>query len=411
MKSGYGRQTPSPDYELTSVEQGSPMGELLRRYWQPVCPSDELTDLPKKIRLLAEDIVVFRDTQGRVGALELNCAHRGTSLEWARIEANGIRCCYHGWLYGADGQCLEMPCETEEFRKKMDVWQPAYPTHEFGGLVFVYMGPSGTEPLFPIYDVIAGENVELRGMRLWGDYAIGNVTECNWLQHYENIVDPHHLLMLHQMISGDQFNGALMQGVPRLGWERTPLGVRYNMVKDLPNGNRLVRHSECIVPNLFIIPNLRETGSTPKRRELGTELSWAVPVDNEHVRGISIVAWPLEDGAPKRDWRPGTDTVEEIRPGSETARSYEERQRKPDDLEAQEGQRPIAIHALENLATSDGGIVMLRRLLREQIRRVEQGLDPINIVRDAQGVRGVATHAWNTVLTRDEAALAEADTL
>ncbi len=414
MKSAYGRQTPPPDYELTCVEPGSPMGEVLRRYWQPACLSDELSDLPKKVKLLAEEIVLFRDGQGRVGALEPHCAHRGTSLEWGRVEPRGLRCCYHGWLYDAEGRCLDMPCETEEFRARMDVWQPAYPTLEFGGLVFVYMGPPGTEPLFPVYDVIDGDpgEVELRGMRLWGEYAIGNVKDCNWLQHYENIVDPYHLLILHQMISGDQFSGALMQGVPRLGWERTPLGVRYNMVKDLPNGHRLVRHSECILPNAFVIPNLRESGAVPKRRELATELSWAVPVDNEHVRGISIVAWPRdENGEPRRDWRPGTDTAEAIRPGTLTSRSYEERQRRPDDLEAQEGQRPIAVHALENLAHSDTGIVMLRRLLREQIRRVESGLDPINVVRDPAARRGIATGAWNTVLTPAEAALPDADTL
>ncbi|HTZ37729.1 MAG TPA: Rieske 2Fe-2S domain-containing protein, partial [Stellaceae bacterium] len=105
MKSAYGRQTPPPDYELTCVEAGSPMGELLRRYWQPVCPSDELKDLPKKVKLLGEEIVVFRDKKGRVGALEPHCAHRGASLEWGRIEEEGLRCCYHGWLYDAQGQC------------------------------------------------------------------------------------------------------------------------------------------------------------------------------------------------------------------------------------------------------------------------------------------------------------------
>jgi hypothetical protein len=109
-----------------------------------------------------------------------------------------------------------------------------------------------------------------------------------------------------------------------------------------------------------------------------------VPVDNEHVMGLSIVAWPLEDGAPKKDWRPGTDTVQDIRPGSVLTRKYEDRQRNPDDLEAQEGQRPIAVHALENLATSDTGITMLRHLLREQIKRVEDGLDPMNVMRDAR---------------------------
>jgi len=271
MKSAYGRQTPAPDYELTCVEPGSPMGELLRRYWQPVCASNELRDLPRKEKLLCEEIVVFRDKKGRVGALDPHCAHRGTSLEWGRVEEDGLRCCYHGWLYDTQGQCIDMPCETEEFRNAMEVWQPAYPATEYGGLVFVYMGPPGTEPLLPRFDVIdpawnsqeRGEDVVLRGMRLWGDYAVGMVKDCNWLQHYENIVDPYHLLMLHQWISGDQFDGALMQGKATIGWEKTPLGVRYNLIKDLPNGNRMVRHAECIVPNMFIIPSIREPGTVP----------------------------------------------------------------------------------------------------------------------------------------------------
>ena len=211
--------------------------------------------------------------------------------------------------------------------------------------------------------------------------------------------------MLHQNISGDQFSGALMQGAPEIAWEKTPLGVRYRLVKYLPNGNRFIRHAECIVPNAFMIPDIRETGTTPKQKEQATELSWAVPVDNEHVRGISIVAWPLEDGGPKEGWRPGTDTIDEIRPGSLLARSYEERQRKPDDLEAQEGQRTTAVHALEHLGTSDTGIAMLRHLLREQIQRVEQGLDPINTVRDERANRKIPTGAWNTVLTAAEARL------
>ena len=200
-----------------------------------------------------------------------------------------------------------------------------------------------------------------------------------------------------------------MQGAPSIGFEKTALGVRYNLVKDLPNGNRFVRHAECILPNAFIIPDIREPGTTRKRKERGTELSWAVPVDNEHVTGLSIVAWPIEDGAPKQDWRPGTDTVQDIRPGSVLARSYEERQRKPDDLEAQEGQRAIAVHALENLATSDAGIAMLRRLLREQIKRVEDGFDPMNVVRDTRGNRKIPTNAWNTILSPAEAALSQCE--
>jgi hypothetical protein len=187
--------------------------------------------------------------------------------------------------------------------------------------------------------------------------------------------------------------------------------VRYNLTKDLPNGNRFVRHAECIVPNTFVIPDIRETGRMPKHKQRGSELSWAVPVDNEHVTGLSIVAWPLEDGAPKKDRRPGTDTVQDIRPGSVLTRKYADRQRKPDDLEAQEGQRPIAVHALENLATSDTGITMLRHLLRDQIKRVEDGLDPINVTRDARANQKIPTNAWNNILSPAEASAFQASEL
>src|SRR5467141_1710153 len=157
--------------------------------------------------------------------------------------------------------------------------------------------------------------------------------------------------------------------------------------------------------NAFVIPDIRETGTVPKRQERGSELSWAVTVDNEHVTGLNIVAWPIEYGKPKKDWRPGTDTVQDIRPGSVLTRKYEDRQRKPDDLEAQEGQRPIAVHALENLGTSDTGITTLRHLLREQIKRVEDGLDPMNVMRDAWANQNIPTNAWNTILSPTEASV------
>jgi phenylpropionate dioxygenase-like ring-hydroxylating dioxygenase large terminal subunit len=178
MKLAYGRQIPAPDYELTCVEPGSPMGKLMRRYWQPVCTSDELRDLPRKEKLLCEEIVAFRDKKGRVVALDPHGAHRGTSLEWGRVEEEGLRCCYHGWLYDTQGRCIDIPCETEEFRQAMEVWQPAYPTTEYGGLVFVYMGPAPSRCSRALTSD-RGQDVVLRGMRLWGDYAVGMVKDCN----------------------------------------------------------------------------------------------------------------------------------------------------------------------------------------------------------------------------------------
>jgi hypothetical protein len=280
------------------------MGELLRRYRQPVCTPDELRDLLRKEKLLCEEIVVLRDKKGRVGALDPHCATAAPRSNGAASRRRGCAAITVGFT----------------IRK------------------------------------------------------------------------------------ADRFEGASMQGTPTIGWEKTPLGVRYNLIKDLPNGNRMVRHAEYIVPNMFVIPTIREPGTKPKRSERSTELSWAVPIDNECVRGISIVAWPLENGAPKPDWEPGTETIADIGPSSYLKRSYEERQRKPDDLEAQEGQRPIAVHALENLAHSNTGIVMLPRLLREQLQCVEQGLDPINFMRDPSTNKRIPTGAWNTILSPTEAA-------
>jgi phenylpropionate dioxygenase-like ring-hydroxylating dioxygenase large terminal subunit len=161
------------------------------------------------------------------GALEPHCAHRGTSLEWGRVEEEGLRCCYHGWLYDTQGQCIDIACETAAFCKKMNIWQEAYPVMEYGGLIFVYMGPPGTEPLFPMYDIIdtrCRDDVELRGTRVWGEYSAGYVKDCNWLQHFENVVDPYHLLVLHKMISGEQFVGAMMQGPPSSASKRSRWG-------------------------------------------------------------------------------------------------------------------------------------------------------------------------------------------
>jgi nitrite reductase/ring-hydroxylating ferredoxin subunit len=407
MKSRYGLELPTEDSSLTHVDPGTPMGELMRRYWQPVCLSDELSDLPRRVRILCEDLVVFRDKAGRVGCLELHCAHRGTSLEYGRIEDSGIRCCYHGWLYDTEGQCLEMPCEQPGYAKRMDVWQPAYPVHEYGGLVFIYMGPPDKQPLFPMYDIIDTrhrDDVALRGMRLWDDHSVGFVRDCNWLQHFENNADPWHIMVLHDMISGDQFGSGVNKGAwPSLGFEKTPLGTRYTWNRLLPNGNRMFRHCEKVIPNIFMVPNIHERGKVATGPYKATELSWCVPADNEHIYGISIVAWPLKDGAPDPDWTPGIDTVTPIRPGNLRDRPYEDKQRRPDDMEAQESQRPIAVHALESLTVADREIVYLRRLLRQAIDDLRDGRDPPNIVRDPAANHAIPTHCETAIIDAADA--------
>jgi len=215
------------------------------------------------------------------------------------------------------------------------------------------------------------------------------------------------------MISGPQFVGALgTVARPVIEFEETAIGVRYQLVRDLPSGNRLFRSAECVVPNIILVPNIRETGDRPVERDKASEVSWAVPVDDTHVMGLSIVAWPLVDGEPDPAWRPGTDTVtydergQKIRPGDQRNRPYEDRQRRPDDMEAQEGQRAIAIHDLETLVSSDRGIVMLRRMLERQIEAVQRGRDPMNIVRDPGENHAIETHAFDTVRPKETADLA-----
>jgi len=137
----YHREVPEHDRELTEVGPETPCGEYLRRFWQPVGMTSELKDLPKRVRIMGEDLVLFRDGRAKIGLLELHCSHRGTSLEFGMVERCGIRCCYHGWLYDVDGRVLETPGEPPESTFKDRFFHGAYPTIEYKGLIFAYRAP------------------------------------------------------------------------------------------------------------------------------------------------------------------------------------------------------------------------------------------------------------------------------
>src|SRR6478752_4648620 len=142
---------------ITRVGKGTPCGEMLRHYWHPIGFTKELKNRPLRRRLLGEDLVLFRDDQGRLGLIGQRCMHRGTSLEFGHIEDGGLRCCYHGWLYDVDGKVLQTPGEGSESTFKGRLRQPSYKVQELGGMLFVYMGPEPA-PLLPRYDVLARED-------------------------------------------------------------------------------------------------------------------------------------------------------------------------------------------------------------------------------------------------------------
>src|SRR5215469_5172361 len=184
------REVPNEDAELSHVGPDTPCGEYFRRFWQPICFSDELKDLPHRVKILGEELVVFRDLSGTVGLLELHCPHRGSSLEFGIIEAKGIRCCYHGWQFAADGTILETPGEPADSTLKDRLYHGAYPTHEYGGIVFAYMGPPERQPFFPVYDSFVRSGYRLMpGQKYF--------YPCNWLQIMENAMDPAHTAFLH----------------------------------------------------------------------------------------------------------------------------------------------------------------------------------------------------------------------
>src|SRR5260370_30501585 len=181
----YHRARPPEDAEFTRIGPGTPCGEYLRRFWQPIILSSELGELPRRLRILGEDLVAFRDKRGAIGLLELHCPHRGTSLEFGLIAENGIRCCYHGWLFDVDGTILETPGEPSDSTLKDRLYHGAYPVIAHQGLVFAYMGPPDEQPDFPVFDTfdLPGYRLAARAPPLW---------ECTWLTVKENRQEPTH---------------------------------------------------------------------------------------------------------------------------------------------------------------------------------------------------------------------------
>lgn len=378
----YHRDIPKEDEELTHVGPGTPGGEYLRRFWQPIAHSAELQDLPRWIRILGEDLVLFRDRSGRIGLLELHCSHRGTSLEFGLISERGIRCCYHGWLYDVDGRILETPGEPPDSTLKQRLCHGAYPTFEYKGLVFAYMGPPDKKPAFPIYDAyeLPGHNHVPSKIQLW---------DCNWVQIQDNSMDPSHLVFLHTQASGAQFAESF--GVmPMLEWQETPIGMIYITPRRVGD-NVWVRIVDFILPNIDQTPEfLSEDGTKEKIFSRPIYTWWRVPIDDTHTMVFGLLHIP-------QDMQMDVKEIDEAIWLTQTEnRTYEERQRTPGDWTVIVGQGPITIHAREHLACTDRGVIMFRKLLRQGIRAVKKGKDPKGLARVSGQV--IPTYAQNTVL-------------
>ena len=374
------------DEELTLVGPETPCGEYLRRFWHPVFLDKELGDLPVALKVLGEELVLFRDLSGKLGLVHKRCPHRLSSLEYGKCEEHGIRCCYHGWHFDTDGTLLDVPGQPEHLseRLKSRIKLGAYPLVEKNGLIFAYMGPMREIPEFPIFDAMEFDNMEMVTYKA--------PFRCNWLQVLDAILDPLHTSFLHSNVGRVQFSEGFgevgqMDFIEKDTWL---LGV---------NTRRVGEHIWLRV-NELVLPNFTQAGSAfasdgTQRRLYGRSsfTRWVVPVDDKNTLAI---AWANfgERGDPQ-EWNTpeGPELIEQ---GELFDRTYEERQRSPGDAEATEGMGRITVHNNENLVNSDRGITLMRKRLREQIRIVQKGETPARASATNSGL--IPTYGGDTVL-------------
>jgi phthalate 4,5-dioxygenase oxygenase subunit len=379
---------------LTQTGRGTPGGELLRRYWQPVALSEEVPPeaAPLSIKILGEDLVLFRDDKGRAGLLGIHCSHRGTDLSYGRVEDGGLRCLYHGWLYDVGGRCLAQPGEPGGGEHRDAIRHLAYPCKETGGVIFTYMGP-GAPPLLPNYEFLNASSDHL--------YVAKIFHECNYLQANEGNIDPVHLSFLHRFLENRQeqyrgvrgaeeshYNLVARNIAPILDVELTDFGVRIYTVRKLSAEKAYLRVSYFILPNLSAFPG--QTGGE------GYSVNWHVPIDDDHHWKYTFVysaETPLDEKIINRE-------RSEMRPDYRLVRNAANRFMQDresmktktfagmgagfqaHDAFATASQGAIQDRTDEHLVSSDKAIVAARKLLEKAIRDVQEGREPPHVIRE-----------------------------
>ena len=379
---------------LTRVGPGTPMGALMRRYWIPVVRSDELAPggRVKRVRLLGEDLVAFRSRDGRAGLMEEFCTHRRASLYFARNEEAGLRCVYHGWKYGFDGECLDMPNEPPETCFRDKVRHPAYPCAERGGVVWTYMGPASPPPLPDLEWTLVAESQR---------FVSKFYQECNYLQGLEGGVDPAHISFLHGVVDGvddasrrelDQASAgfllaAQLERAPHLEVADTPYGLLIGARRDAGNGMYYWRITQFHLPFHTLPP------TDPRPDPLIHSHIW-IPVDDvSHVNWCiswhpsrpltadEVAAMHAGSSIHIMDYAPATGAAYgDIRPRQHRDNDYlcdweAQSTRKffgvpgvgAQDKSITESQQSIMDRTRERLGTADSGIIRVRRSLRDAL--------------------------------------------
>jgi 5,5'-dehydrodivanillate O-demethylase len=351
---------------LYRVGPGTPMGELLRRYWAPIGAAAELDDTPTKpMRLMGEDLVLYKDKGGRYGLVDRHCPHRRADMSYGWVEECGIRCNYHGWKFDESGACLDQPFEEiahPDARFKDRISIKAYPVEEKAGLLWAYMGPADQKPLVPNYEAFTRTNGFVQ-------IVLADVP-CNWYQCHENTIDPVHFEWLHsnwsQILRG-QRERPFSPTHLRLAFKEFDYGFTYHRILE----GMAETHERWQVGRVSLWPH---------GFYLGGHFEWRIPVDDENSLSVcwfyERVPTEMEPFtqeripywyAPLKDERTGRWITSHVI---------------NQDFVGWVGQGTIADRTQEHLGESDRGIIQLRRRMLEEAARVERGEEPKGLVRD-----------------------------
>ena len=372
--------TKQENERLTQVGPGTPMGELMRRYWHPVGAAAELDSAPaKSVRILSENLVLFRNTRGGYGLIGSRCAHRRASLRFGVPEEDGLRCMYHGWKYGADGRCLEQPFEetvNPESRFKEKIRIAGYPVQELGGLLWAYLGPDPA-PLLPRWEPLVWDNCVR-------DVAIAELP-CNWLQCQENSVDPVHVEWLHtyfgrwmqQRKHGDPDAGSSIGAQRMRPMRHLKIGFdafEHGIIKRRVLEGFSEEDEDWAVGHPLLFPNVLLVGN-----EMQATMQWRVPIDDTHTYHVSYYVFKAA---------PGSEAPRQAAIPYRLVPIQDERGEYLVDLTFNQdymtwiNQGETFERDQERLGESDAGIILFRRLLAQQMELLLDGGEPMNVFRD-----------------------------
>jgi phenylpropionate dioxygenase-like ring-hydroxylating dioxygenase large terminal subunit len=397
---------------LTRVGPNDPAGKLMRMCWQPVALVEELqSERPlKAVRLLGENFVLFRDSNGKYGLVDRDCPHRGADLAFGRLEDRGLRCAFHGWLFGPDGQCLETPAEPPGSPLCKNIKQRAFPVVERSGILWTYMG-GGDPPAFPELDCFVAPDAYT--------FAFKGFIECNWLQALEVGIDPAHASFLHRFFEdedpsaayGKQFRGASADSDlpmthilreydrPIINVERTEYGMRLIALRQIDDERTHVRVTNQLFPHAFVIPLSKDMTITQWHLPVDdTSSYWYAiftsftgPVDKKMMRDQRLELYTL----PHYKSRKNKSNDYGFDPHEQLTQTYTGMGHDINvhDQWAVESMGPIQNRTREHLGTSDKGIVQYRRMLKQEIEKVAAGGKPMLFLdaAHARSIQGPAT--------------------